>query len=476
MNGYQQSGKTQSVTELYGSFFSYVALVVIFVLLFYVYTPVFITVWRGIRLIELTVWHSIVSIFDIHFFEKWYFQLRDTPPYRINWDYVLAFESSLNRYLRFVYVPWMVYFGYCMQCNYKKVTGEFDVQTLIEKYAEENEALSVLAEDNPLKHNRVFDFTNRGDYHNRHAQAISPQRYLEACPPPNASYDEMQRHFEKVNVGKKSPFRPIAIIDHKTNALDFCRSTARVSLERQLTSPPSNGGFYLNEDNVPRLFDAKGQMLPLIKTNYVPKNGKKELRITGGFSQNGLINNGRAYNGSAADLRFAFNGSERKVFDKLCSRYNHPNVPLAKYVLELTKRHAYTRTYLMAFIKVVSKHALIASTEFYLLCREDRALYFAMYSAREEKPFYEALGIMSHLEMEESQGFKLVTPYVTTGVNALEMDARRIANKTAPSRDLINELNWNMIHDGDIEGMRAYSDADDTELTSLLKKEFSREA
>ncbi len=457
------------IRELYMSILMYALLFGIVCFLLYTYSPVFITIWRAFRLVELNLWNALASVFNIHFFENWLFQLQKTPPYKINWAYVGAFESSLNAYMRFIYTPWMFYFAHCMHKNKQKVKGQFNVQTLMEQYADESESIASLVHDNPLKHNRYYDFNNRNDYHNRHAQAISPQRYIEACPPPNASHSEMQRHFEKVNVGKPSPFRPIAIIDRTSNSLDFCRSTARVSLERQLTSPPIEGGYYLNEMSPARLFDSSGAMIDLVKTNYKPAKGKMEVRITGGFSQGGLINNGRDYCGTAAQLRYAFNASERKVFDKLCRRYNHPSVPLADFVLQLTKRHAYRRTYLVEFIRVVSQHAIIASTEFYMMQREDRALYFAMYSAREEKPFYEALGIMSHYEMEKAQGFKIVTPYVNTGIDTLELDARRIANKRAPQLDLINELNWNMVQDPDLEGARAYTDADDTELTSLLK-------
>ncbi|WP_390240756.1 hypothetical protein [Vibrio sp. R78045] len=437
-----------------------------FILVLYSNKLVFIQFWRVLRILELMVWDSFASLFSVDFFKHWLGQLMKTPPTRINWNYISKFEASLNEYLRWVYTPWLIYVGYCFQRNIKKVRGVFNVQTLIEQYGHENDAIKTLAEDNPLMHSRVFDFDNRNDFHNRHAQAISPQRYVESCPPPCASIKEMQKHHAKINVGKPSPYRPIAIIDRKSSSVDFNRTVARTSLERQLTSPPTDGGYYLNEDSPARLFDKDGNMVELVKV----KAKDKTVRIVGGFAECGLINNGREYNGTAAQLRYAFNSTERKIFDFLCRRYKHPNVDLAKFVLELTKRHAYTKTYLVEFLNVVDIHNTVASTEFYLMQREDRALYFALYSAREEKPFYEAIGVMSHYHMEKLIGMKLVTPYVNPAINTLEFDARRIANKKPPRLDLIRELDANMLADADLKEARAFVDSDDTELTSLLKR------
>lgn len=460
--------KAGSAWELIGSWFTVVFLILIGGWTLYNNSGVFIALWRGIRLLELTLWDSVASLLSVDFFSHYLTQLKATPAHRINWKYISAFESSLNTYMRFFYAAWLVYFGYCMQRNKKKVTEQFTVQSMIERYAHENEAIESLVHDNPLKHDRLFNFEIRDDFTNRHAQAISPQRYIEACPPPNATFKELQNHKERTSIGKDSSSRPIALIDFANSSLDFCRRTAQISLERQLTGIPADGGYYLNEDNAPRLFDVDGELIPLT-TQTVKNNGKKETRFVSGFAQNGMINNGREFNGQPHQLRLLFNATEREVFDKLCRRYNHPSVSLADYAMELTKRHAYRRTYLAALFIAVDEHDIFASTEFYMLCRKDRALYFVLYSAREEKPFYEAIGVMSHYTMEILQGVKLVTPYVQTAVNTLEVDAKRISNKKSPRNDLINELSWNMVQNPDLKGARAYTDDDDEELTSLLK-------
>ncbi|ACH64716.1 secretion/conjugation apparatus DotM-related subunit [Aliivibrio fischeri] len=463
-----QDNKPDGAFQVIGSWVSWFILFALFIAILYMHSDKFITVWRGMRLIELWWWNTTFQLIGIEYFEHFLTQLQKAPPNRISWKFISAFEANLNYYLKFLYAGVLLVISARMHFNSKKVTSVFNVQTLLEQYADESEAIESLVHDNPLKHNRIYDFTNRCPYHNRHAQAISPQRYIEVCPPVNASFDELEQHARAVSMDKESSFRAIAIIDRYENEVDFCRTTARISLERQVTDPPSHGGYYTNPDSVPRLFDKHGNLIDLIT---IKDPDTKENKIMGGFSLDGLINNGREYNGSASEISLIFNGVEREVFDMLCARYNHPSVPLAEFVLNLTKRHAYRRTYLVEFLRVVRLNAIMASTEFYMFLRRDRILYFTLYSASEEKPFYEALGVMAHWSMEKLAGEKVVKPFVDTGIRVLEKDANRIAAKKPPQRNLIEELNQQMIKDNDLSSSRAFQ-FDDKESMSLLKSKL----
>ncbi|RYU63799.1 hypothetical protein [Aliivibrio finisterrensis] len=463
-----QENKPDGAFQVLGAWFSWLIVLTLVIAMLYMHSEKFITVWRGMRLLELWWWNATFQFVGIEYFDHFLSQLEKTPPNRIGWKFVSAFEASLNTYLRFLYAGVLIVIAVRMRFNSQKVTGEFNVQTLLEQYADESESLESLVHDNPLKNNRKYDFSNRCDYHNRHAQAISPQTYIEACPPMNASNEELEQHSEAELNKKETSFRPIAIINRYKKQVDFCRISARISLERQITDPPSHGGYYLDEDFVPRLFDKSGELIELV---VVKDPETKELKIQGGFSLDGLINNGREYNGTASELRLLFNGIERSVFDTLCARYNHPSVPLADFVLNLTKRHAYRRTYLVELLRVVRLNAIIASTEFYMIQRRDRILYFTLYSASEEKPFYEALGVMAHWSMEKLAGEKVIKPYVDTGISVLEKDAMRIAAKKPPRRNLIEELNQQMLKDNDLSESRAF-EFNDKEAMSLLKSKL----
>lgn len=398
------------------------------------------TVWKYIRFGELLGWYYLIDKpFGIEYFKNGVNLLWVTPPKDITWGFVFQFESKYNDWLRFFYAFFFFLIGGKIIFNYFTVTRELDIQSMIELWRHEAEAIDVLAEDNPLKSHRVYDFENRDDYHNRHAQVLSPSQYLTANPPVNASDDELAAHAKAIEEGGESPFRPIAIIDHNTQSLDFNRAAAKQSLERQLTNPPVETPFYHEEINVPRLFDKDGDLIPLEYDD--------DGLIIGGFATDKLLNNGRSFHGEPEDVALMFNGLEREIFYMLCDRYNNPNVPIEDLVIELTKRHAYSRTYLVSFLRVVRKNANIASTEFYLLCREDRLLYFTLYSASEEKPFYEALGVMNHFHYESKLGRAIAFPCVDKAVNTLLKEAKRIAGWIPDSSDVLVKLAHNLRDD-----------------------------
>ncbi|MDN3661060.1 secretion/conjugation apparatus DotM-related subunit [Vibrio agarivorans] len=418
------------------------------------------TVWKYARFGELLGWHYLYDIpFNSDYFKNGVNLIWVTPPSEITWSFVFQFEAKYNHYLRFFYSIFFFVIGGKIIFNYLHVTRQLNVQSMIELWRHESEAIDVLADDNPIKSHRVYDFDNRDDYHNRHAQAMSPTQYLTANPPVNASDHELEVHVQAIEAGAESPYRPIAVIDHNTQSLDFSRVAAKQSLERQLTDPPVENPFYHEEFNAPRLFDQEGQLVPL---EY-----NEEGLIVGGFATDKLLNNGRSFHGEPEDVALLFNGLEREVFYTLCDRYNNPSVPIEDVVLELTKRHAYSRTYLVALMRLVRKNSNVASTEFYLTCREDRLLYFTIYSASEEKPFYEAMGVMNHFHYENQLGRAIPFPCVDKAVNALLKDAKRIAGWTPDSTDVLTKLAHNLrddyaspefdnsITDEDIEGTLA---------------------
>lgn len=452
--------KPESVTELIGGYLANLFILLIVLVLMYIHADKFIAVWRVLRIMEFTIWSALTDWFDYERFKYGLHALRSSPRPTANW--VMSFEADHNRVLRFFYSAVVIGFAVKMILNARKVTRQFNVQTMIEMYRHENEAIESLVTDNPLKHHRIFDWDNRDDYHNRHAQAISPEMMISACPPPLASHEELSAHKAAIAKGEPSPSRPITIIDRATGSFNFSREDARVSLERQLTKVPVSNGFYTSEDYAPRLFDEHGEVVPL---SY----DQSKKKIIGGFSKSGLLNNGRDFNGHHEDVRYLFNGTEREVFEFLCMRYAHPTVALADTILALTKRHAFTRTYLVALLNIVRRNELVASTEFYMLQRRDRGLYFALYSASEEKPFYEALGVMCHYNYEIKVGQKLVNPIVKNAIDTLQKDSKRVASWQEPTGDLLAQISNNMLADTDLTNSRFYTDVDDATLGSLLE-------
>ncbi len=394
-----------------------VGLVVGYMLLFQ-YEVYFFFIWKWCRMSELYFWHILSTPFDTNYFLHGINTLRTTAPIDMDWNWFFEFEAYLNKYLRFVYASFFFVIGGKLFHNYLFVTKPLNVQTMMELYSKESEALETLVYDNPLKHHLVYDFSNRCDFHNRHAQAIQPSQFMVACPPPLASPSEMAKHKTLIAKGKDSIYRPIAKLDRKNRVFSFSRERAKRTFERQLTNPPANNPFYMDEDNAPRLFDDEGELIPLQKD--------EKGRIVSGFSTNKLLNNGREYKGSAANVALLFNHIEREVYFSLCSRYRHPSIPLETLVVALTKQHAFTRTYLVSLLNLVRQNEVIASTEFYLLQRKDRVLYFALYSASEEKPFWEGTGIMAHYHHEIELGTAVSSPQVITAVDSLEKEYRRL--------------------------------------------------
>lgn len=455
----RDNGQKPDAQEMILGLVSTIVALGIVIWLFTLHVDKLIPLWRGLRLVELTVLNSVFSLVNIDYFDHYLSQLSRTPASRINWTYVGAFESSLNFYMRFIYGSAI---GYLAVRSYKRqqlVTRKYNVQTMIEAYAHINEALQTLAEDNPLKGNIRYDFSNRDDFHNRHAQALSPQQYLTAVPPVNATFNDLKTYAEAEANDNPHHYRPIAIIDRRKASCQFSHALAKTSLERQLTKIPSDNPYYLNENSPPRLFDEEGYVYPL---EY------DDDRIVGGFSRGGLLNGGREYLGVPEDIRWLFAISERKIFDMLCARYRNPRVPLYDVTTELLKRHAFTRTYLVALLNVVRKNELVASTEFYLVQREDRGLYFSLYSASEEKPFYEAMGVMAHYHMELLIKRRLTTPWVLTAVRCLERDAKRLANAKTTQQDVLRELTEELVKDEDVQSAINEREFDDNELVSQI--------
>ena len=414
----------------------------------------FFAVWRLGRLSELYVWHVLTYPFGTQFFQNGIDILWQTQVPQISWSWLFEFESYYNRYLRFFYAACFFSVGGKILYNYFFVTKQYSVQSMIELYANESEAIETLVHDNPLKHHRVYDFELRDDFHNRHAQAMQPTQYFSACPPPNATEGELSKW--QLDKGKNS-HRPIGIIDRNNEHYDFSRLLAKRSFERQLTNPPSQFPYYSDEGNVPRLFDEKGELVPL---DY-----DDEGHIVGGFATNKLLNNGRTFKGTADEVPLLFSSIEREILHLLCERYNHPSISLETLLLELLSLHGYSRTFLVALFNLVRENSVVASTEFYLIQRKDRILYFCLYSASEEKPFWEATGVMAHYHIEVKIGKKVTTPCVMKAVDALEKEFKRVSAWKPTDSDVFTRLSEAMVNDPDLQ--RRYMDE------STVEKEYS---
>lgn len=454
------SQQKPTLGELGSSMFTNFVLLCIMIWLFFYHVDKLIPVWRAIRLTELTAWNAIFSLVGVEYFDHFLSQLKRTPAARIRWHYVAAFEADLNHYLRFVYASIVGYFAFRSFKNHKRVAGQYTVQSMVEAYAHVNESLATLAVDNPLNYSMVYDFSNRSDYHNRHAMSIGPQQFLTAVPPPNASYRELREYERAEQEERPHQYRPIAIIKRDLGELNFSTTLARTALERQLTKIPSESLYYIDEINAPRLFDDEGYVIPFEYDD--------EGVVIGGFSRGGLLNNGHDFAGDACDIRWLFCGTERKIYDLLCARYRGPHVSIEVLTTELLKRHAFSRTFLVSLLNYVRENELIASTEFYMTCREDRGLFFSLYSAGEEKPYYEAMGVMAHYHMEVLLGRKLTTPWVLTAVRCLERDAKRIANAKPVENHAIKELTQELVSDSDIALGALDSSLKDEELLSQI--------
>ncbi|MCG9579573.1 hypothetical protein L1D14_25530 [Vibrio tubiashii] len=431
-----QGHKERDIIDVLKDYAWYSVALLLFAAIASQYQAWFFLIWKFGRMAELYFWYFLTLPFDSSYFGEAILTLKATAPIDITWAWLFEFEAYYNHYLRFFYGFFFFVIGGKFFYNYLRVTEPLNVQSMIELYRHEAKAIEVLTYDNPLKHHLIFDFENRSDYHNRHAQGLQPNQYMTANPPPNASLSELETHRSNVKAGRSSPFKPIAILDRKQGVFSFNRDLAKRSFERQLTAPPVNAPFYLSEENVPRLFDDEGNLIPLVRN--------ERGHIVGGFSTNKLLNNGREYKGSASDIALLFNGIEREVYFTLCSRYKHPTVALSKVVMELVKQHAFTRTFLASLLNLVREHEIIASSEFYLLCRKDRGLFFTLYSASEEKPYWEATGVMAHYHHELEVGHAISTPQVLTAVDALEKEYRRLQAFEPDFKSIFERLTYAM--------------------------------
>ncbi|MEI8659216.1 secretion/conjugation apparatus DotM-related subunit [Vibrio sp. Hal054] len=423
------------IMEELKSYFWLLVLFVIFCFVILSYAPIFFAAWSMGRMVELYVWDFLSTPLNTTYFSDGIQVLKTTKVSQMSWTWLFEFEAYYNNVLRYFYASFFLIIGAKIFYNYLVVTKTHDVQSMLSLYARENAAIESLVHDNPLKYSRIYDFTNRDDYHNRHAQAMQPTMFMTACPPPNASRTELQQWNEALALDPNTTaFRPIAIIDRSTGYSDFSRSLAKRAFERQLTSPPVLHPAYVDEANTPRLFDENGVLIDL---EY-----NESGLIVGGFATNHMINNGRDYNGSFDDMGLLFNGVERDIFYFLCDRYRHPTIELEVLLANLINCHAYTRTFFASFLQVVRHNEIIASTEFYLLCREDRALYFTLYSAGEEKPFWEATGIMAHHAVEVELETKVTQPQVIKAVDALEEEFDRVSRWKPNAKDILTRIKY----------------------------------
>lgn len=456
--------RLSDVQSIFGSIISTLFFAAIVAWALYQQSDFFIAIWRVLRLLELFLWKNLFFMFDSQFFEHGFIQLNRTPSANMNANWVLSFEREYNHYLRFLYGSILIGIGLKMYFNYRKVTKTFTIDSMLNSYRHESASLESLVNDNPLDHSRIFDFDNRDDFTNRHAQGLSPQMILEACPPPLATNKELSLYKKAIARNSKPISRPIAIFNREKNTYDFSVSDARVYFERQLTKIPNGNECYSNPENAPRLFNSDGELIDLIID-------KKSKIVTGGFSKGGLINNGREFNGAVSDIRLLFEGDERDIFDFILSRYNNPKYSQDELLPLLLKQHAFTRTFLVGLLVIVRENELIGNAEFYMTARRDRGLYFALYSASEENPYYEALGVMAHYFMEVSVGAKVIQPFVKTAIECIEKEAKRLASYK-PKQDRASDNLFN--NKASVDNIKIFDDID-PDYHSLLDDEPDEE-
>lgn len=401
----------------------------------YMFKEFFFGVWQVVRIVEFSILTAVQYPLKAIGFEgeayTGFKMLTSVLPTQLNSKMIMTFENRFNDHLRFIYAAVIFFVAYRTYKNYHKVTHRFTLDDILTVYSEQSEMLNQLIDDNPLDHPINFQFDNRSDYANRHSKNISPSQFLMCNPILLATPEEMQ----KAHHSPKSS-RPICIFDRKNKTFDFNQSLCELSLKRQLTGIPYKSPFYSNINDAPRIFNDKGEMLPL-KTE---KRSKKTVYI-GNFRENNLLNNGYDYYGSDDDIQFLFSGNERWVFNYLKGAYRGTDYSFNDAAKDLLKCHAYSRTYLIELLSITRSTkggaATIASTEFLRVKQRDRVLYYSLLDSDEEMYSYDSVAVIAHHSMEKAIKVKSSDIYIRSAVRVLRQDAQRLSNWTAPDHNVI---------------------------------------
>lgn len=434
--------KPDSVWDYLQSYTSYAILLGFMLIFLYTNIDFFFYIWRFFRTIEfffLTGLQAVIGVFGFQGeAKKGLMFLINVPHEQLTLSSIGSFESHFNEHLRFFYAAIVFVVAYKMFRNQRKVTFKPELDDLIGIYKQQSEALYQLVDDNPHDHSFLFDFKNRSDHHNRHAQSLSPSKLLTCNPIYLATQEEMKQF-------RRNPesSRPMCIINNQKNTFDFSQALAVKSLKRQITGIPVKKPYYSRADDAPRLFDKEGKLIPL--------QLNKKKHAVANFRENKLLNNGRKYMGDDQSIHLLFDKHERWVFEFLKNRYRNPDVDFYTTARLLLEHHAYSRTYLVELLAVCRLNETIASSEFWILKQRDRVLYYSLLSSGEEMPFYEALGVMAHHSMEKATKHGESDIYVNSACMVLRQDAKRISSWTPPDKNVIDRQMHGVIEDESVK-------------------------
>ncbi|WP_318515636.1 secretion/conjugation apparatus DotM-related subunit [Photobacterium leiognathi] len=434
----------------------------------YLYKEFFFGIWQVLRIVEFSLLSALqYPLRAVGFYGEASEGLRlllSRTPNHLSFDLIFQFERHYNNHLRFIYASIIFFTAWRTYKNYHKVTHKFDLEGIMGLYASQSEMLNQLMHDNPLNHPIKFQFDNRSDYANRYSKNVSPSEFLNCNPILLATPEELQKAADP-----KSTSRPICIFDRQNKTFDFNQRLCETSLKRQLTGIPYQKPFYSNIDDVPRLFDKKGKLVPL-KTE---KRSGKTVYI-GNFRVNNLINNGFKFKGSDDELPLLFTGNERWVFEYLRDSYKGKSYTFNQAARDLLDCHAYSRTFFVELLSVTRNPkggaATIASTEFKRVKQRDRVLYYALLDSDEEMPSYDSIAVMAHHSMEKALKVKSTKIYIASAVRVLRADAQRLSNWVAPDSDVVSRDKYSFKINDDEAVKEQLKSAFEIDVTDLAKQ------
>ncbi|KAB0482404.1 hypothetical protein F7Q91_03075 [Vibrio chagasii] len=442
---------------------------------------VFGFLWRALKIAQMFVFYlfeilAVTLVGAFTNFHGWGFkegvlQLLEVHYSQLTPEYIYAFDHLFGNMLKWPFAAFLIYIGIKEYKIRTEARRNYSVEKMIRSASKVHPHLrrlvppnpfdkllgftlgwlvpsfkERLSGENPCDFSHDFDFKDRSSYNNRYAMGVSPTELLTANPPLGVTEDEIKRDIEmQKSTGFVTNFRPICHFfyaeNEKDSTIDFCFRTATISMERLLLNPISEK--IDNMDQVARLFDKNGKLLPL---EYLDSNGeptdklKKGGAICGGFRPTTLLNEGNPYRGTIEDTYLLFDKNEQRILTQLEEKMKGKTTRSFDEILfaVVTKRHAYSTTVIWALMMLFKDVSRIAGTEFSWVMRHNRNLGMVMQSIGRETPFLEASSTRSHFLMEYKAGFGMTVPAVLGAVKDLHVNAKRILAAGKISEDLLN--------------------------------------
>ena len=97
-----------------------------------------------------------------------------------------------------------------------------------------------------------------------------------------------------------------------------------------------------------------------------------------------------------------------------------------KYIIRLTKRHAFELTVMASLLEFARQDGVIATADFLWLKPVDRKLWYMLNTVGRQTPFCEIAGPFAHWIAEKEFGKRLNVPMVEEAVTGLEMAIKEI--------------------------------------------------